>query len=298
MSKYAEYKNRRKNIVSVIEKLKETNDEKSKKRDYSDPRFYQWKMDDSGNAFSVIRFLPSVNDLAPIVSRFRHSFQNQNRWYIKNCPTSIGEKCVVCESNSALWQVGTEDAQNIVRKRSRRKEYFANIYVVSDKANPEAEGRVFLFKFSQQIYEKIMSGCEPETEDGDPIVVFDPENGANFQLRVSRRGGYANYEKCKFSVPSKLTEDEDQLEKIFEQILPLDEFVAKDQFEPYAELKKRLDMVLGASDASNVSQTVEEEAEREAEPAPKQKAPASVVAAPAAEKVEELGDPDEFFRDM
>ena len=71
---------------------------------------------------------------------------------IENCLTSVGGKCPVCESNSELWNSGSDANKELARTRKRKLSYYTNIYVVKDPANPENEGRVFLYKFGKKIF--------------------------------------------------------------------------------------------------------------------------------------------------
>ena len=93
MGTFEQYKSRRKNVNGLLEKIKDANEKK--KKSYDDPRQYKYTKDKSQNAFAVIRFLPSKNDLPPIISTFSHGFKNNGRWLIEKCPTSIGLKCPV-----------------------------------------------------------------------------------------------------------------------------------------------------------------------------------------------------------
>ena len=72
--------------------------------------------------------------------------------------------------------------------------------------------------------------------------------GANFKLKIRKVDGYQNYDKSEFESPSALFDDDDKLEKIWEQEHSLQELVADKEFKAYDDLKKRLDKVLGAAD--------------------------------------------------
>ena len=41
--------------------------------------------------------------------------------------------------------------KDLARQRKRKLNYISNIYVVSDPANPQNEGKVFLFKYGQKL---------------------------------------------------------------------------------------------------------------------------------------------------
>ena len=77
-------------------------------------------------------------------------------WYIENSLTTLGQKDPVSEHNSQLWNSGSDANKEIARKQKRRLSYYSNIYVVSDPANPENEGKVFLYKYGKKIFDKIM----------------------------------------------------------------------------------------------------------------------------------------------
>ncbi len=79
-----------------------------------------------------------------------------------------------------------ETDKDTVRKQKRKLSYYANIYVVQDKANPQNEGKVFLYKFGKKIFDKIMEAMQPEFEDETPINPFDFWQGANFKLKLKK----------------------------------------------------------------------------------------------------------------
>ena len=87
---------------------------------------------------------------------FSHAFQGPGGWYIENSLTTIGGKDPIGELNRELWNSGNEADKETVRKQKRKLSFYANIYVVKDPANPQNEGKVFLYKFGKKIFDKIM----------------------------------------------------------------------------------------------------------------------------------------------
>ena len=225
-----------------------------------DDRLWKPEVDKSGNGFSVIRFLPAPEgeDL-PWVKVFSHAFQGPGGWYIENSLTTIGGKDPIGELNRELWNRGSEADKDIARKQKRKLSFYANIYVVQDKANPQNEGKVFLYKFGKKIFDKIMESMQPEFEDETPINPFDFWQGANFKLKIVRKDGYWNYDKSEFDKVAPHLEDDEALEALWKKQYSLTAFTAPDQFKSYDELKKRLDYVLG--NKSTRRSTVEEETE-------------------------------------
>ena len=228
-----------------------------------DDRLWKPEMDKTGNGYAVIRFLPAPEgEELPWAKLYSHAFQGPGGWYIENSLTTVGQKDPVSEHNRDLWNTGTEANKDIVRKQKRKLSYYSNIYVVQDKAHPENEGRVFLFKYGKKIFDKIMEAMQPEFEDETPINPFDFWQGANFKLKLKKVAGYWNYDSSEFAAPSPLLDDDDALEAVWKKQYSLAGLVAADQFKSYEDLDKRLKMVLGAKPARRV---MDEELEDESE---------------------------------
>ena len=242
-------------IMSQLEKIQST-----EKTNYKDDRFWKPEMDKSDNGYAVIRFLPAFEgEDTPWVRVFNHGFKGRGGWFIENCPTTIGKKCPLCEANSELWNSGDEADKDIARGRKRRLQYIANIMVVEDPKNPANEGKVFLYKFGKKIFDKIMESLQPEFADEEPVNPFDFWKGANFKLKIRKVAGFTNYDKSEFASPSPLHEDDEVLEKIWNQQYALAEFTREDQFKSYDELKTRLTMVLsGGARGGDIADSAED----------------------------------------
>ena len=211
-----------------------------------DDRLWKPEVDKSGNGYAVVRFLPAPDgEELPWVKLFSHAFQGPGGWYIENSLTTIGQKDPVGDLNRTLWNSGNDTDKDTVRKQKRKLSYYSNIYVVKDPANPQNEGRVFLYKYGKKIFDKIMDVMQPEFEDETPINPFDLWAGANFKLKIVKKDGFWNYDKSEFDSPNPLLEDDDALEAVWKKEFSLTAFTANDQFKTYDELKTRLDYVLG-----------------------------------------------------
>ena len=233
------------------------------KKSYVDERLWKPTMDKSGNGYAVIRFLPAPDgeDL-PWVKLWNHAFQGPTgQWYIENSLTTLGKNDPVSEYNSKLWNSGVETDKEIARKQKRKLQYYSNIYVVSDSANPQNEGKVFLYRYGKKIFDKVMEAMQPAFEDETPVNPFDFWEGANFKLKLRKVDGYWNYDKSEFAAPSALLEGDDaDLEVVYGKQYSLAEFTAPSNFKSYDELKTRLDMVLsGTTQASTVETLMEDE---------------------------------------
>ena len=243
-------------LVKEVEKMNNTSSG-------GDDRLWKPEMDKTGNGYAVIRFLPAPeNEDLPWAKLYSHAFQGPGGWYIENSLTTLGQKDPVSEHNRDLWNTGTEANKDIVRKQKRKLSYYANIYVVQDKANPQNEGQVFLYKFGKKIFDKIMEAMQPEFEDETPINPFDFWGGANFKLKLKKVQGYWNYDSSEFGPVEPLLDDDDALEALWKKEYSLQDLVASDKFKTYEELENRLRMVLGQRSTRRV---VDEELEDESE---------------------------------
>ena len=213
-----------------------------------DDRFWKPEVDKSGNGYAVIRFLPAAEgeDL-PWVRYWDHGFKGPSGlWYIENSLTSIGQQDPVSEANSELWNSGIESNKEIVRQRKRRLHYVSNIMVVSDPANPQNEGKVFLYKFGKKIFDKLMDAMKPEFADESPMNPFDFWEGADFKLKIRNVEGYRNYDRSEFASSSEVANGDDEaLEGVYNRLYSLQDFVDPKNYKSYDELKARLMKVLG-----------------------------------------------------
>jgi len=222
-----------------------------------DERYWELSVDKAGNGFATIRLLaaPFVDgpDGVPYVQYWKHSFQGPGGWYIENSLTTLGEQDPVSEYNSKLWATGIESNKNIARTQKRQLRFVSNILVVKDVVKPENEGKVFLFAYGKELFDMFQERL-PELKKEDKI--YDPDflffnpfdfwEGANFKLSAyNKDSGFRSYSKSTFLAPSPVSKNEAEIEKLWKASYSLSEVVAPDKFKPYAELKARLDRVLG-----------------------------------------------------
>jgi len=215
-----------------------------KSQSFKDERFWKPELDSSGNGFAIIRFLaPPEGEDVPWARVFSHAFQGPGGWYIENCLTTINKSDPVAEANSLLWQTGLESDKQICRDRKRKLSYMTNILVLHDPANPQNEGKVFLYRFGKKIFDKISESMNPAFADETAINPFDFWEGANFKLKIRKVDGYSNYDKCEFEPASPLFDDDNKIEAIWKTQYPLLPFTDESNFKSYEELSARFKLV-------------------------------------------------------
>lgn len=252
----------KRNATSNFERLNSELSKLAKNNSFSDPiadKLWKPGTDKAGNGFAVIRFLPAPDgEDIPFARIWDHGFQGPGGWYIEKSLTTFGEADPASEYNSQLWNSGIESNKEIVRKQKRRLSYYSNIYVVKDPANPENEGKVFLYKYGKKIFDKLNDLMNPSFEDEEPINPFDLWQGANFRLKIRKVEGYPNYDKSEFDSASPLLDNDEQLEEVYNSLNSLQELLDRKNFKTYDELKTRLDRVLSLSSSTPTRERNEE----------------------------------------
>jgi len=246
-------------LGSLTEKLVKEVEKMNSSGNSSDDRLWKLECDKANNGYAVIRFLPAPDgeDL-PFVKVYSHAFQGPGGWLIDSCLTTLNQKCPVCEHNGQLWNSGVDSNKEVARKQKRKLTYMSNIYVVKDPANPDNEGKVFLYKYGKKIFDKLTEAMQPEFEDETPIDPFDFWTGANFKLKAKSVAGYRNYDSSEFAAQGALLNDDDAMEAIWKKQYSLQEFMNPSEYKSYEEMKKRLESVLGGKSA-RVDSEVEDE---------------------------------------
>jgi len=240
--------------------------EKISTKSYSDPNEGKmWKptRDKAGNGFAIIRFLPApAGEEMPFVRIWDHGFQGPTGlWYIENSLTTINQDDPVSEFNGKLWNSGLDSDKEIARKQKRRLKYVANILVVKDGGNPDNDGKVFMYQFGKKIFDKLNDLMNPQFEDETPVNPFDLWEGANFRLKIRQFEGYPNYDKSEFDAPSAISDDEAELERIYNAEHSLQELIDPKNFKSYAELKAKLYRVLAMDEEASIPSKAEDDNE-------------------------------------
>ena len=291
---------------SSLEKLSQELSKMNQQPDNGkDDRFWTPNVDKAGNGFAVIRFLPAPGDEpVPFVRMWDHGFKGPTgQWYIEKSLTTLGKPDPVSELNTKLWNLSNDDSspsRKQVRAQKRKLNYICNIYMVQDQANPENNGKVFLFKFGKKLFDKINEAMHPQFGDEQPLNPFDLWAGANFKLKIRNVEGYRNYDKSEFGASAPLFEDDEQMEAVWKREHSLQAFLAPENFKSYEELKAKLDKVLGLNDNGTMAPSAARTAAASRKPADDEddlpwQAPKQERAAPAPSSSSDDDDEDMAF---
>ena len=267
MATFAEQRKKNANrIENLRNKASTASGRKNNDFKVDDETYFDLKhlVDEEGKGTAKIRFLPaSDGESEPWVFWEEYSKKGRNgSWYINRNRRSLSSdlKDPAYEYNGTVFDRARDgeitDAEKKRLLMDRRKTYVTNIYVISDKKNPDNVGKVFKFKFGHQIWNMIDAQLNPKFEEDPSIDVFDPFEGADFIIRVAPKvipksdgngtTTVPSYEDSKFDKPSAFV-DEDEFEEIWKQQYKLSELNTEKDYKSYEQLKKELDKVLGVS---------------------------------------------------
>lgn len=271
---FKDFKKNKGNFLETLnQKIKESNTTFE-----PDARYFQVTKDKAGNGVALVRFLPGKD--TPWVRYWSHSFEYNGGWYIENSRTSLKEDDPVSEYNKLLWDSGKEEYKEFVSLKpgtKRKLNYVSNIYVIEDPANPENNGKVFLYQYGAKIYDKIKALMQPSIKTLPPVNPFNPFDGANLQIIIKKVAGYPNYDDTKFIQEGSKLGNDDEIEKIYNQQYDLEDILKESNFKPYEKLKARLIKVLGKNAPlmeeylSNFGEVVETKKESTTPPPQKKK---------------------------
>lgn len=250
--------NSKKSIESLSKQI-----ENSEKTSYGDERFWKLTVDKSGNGEALIRFLPPMyGESVAWVEKYSHAYEGATgRWVVENCPTTIGQDCGICAANREIWKNNPEEiARKKTEKTKRIHKFYSNILVIDDPANPENNGKVFMYEYGPKIFAKIKEAIKPISSRQNPIDPFDIDEGANFLILAKNVAGQRNYDSCRFESVSAISDNDKEIEKILNSLYSLKAVVSPENFKSFEDLKNIYDIASGRN-GTFVKREVETEVE-------------------------------------
>jgi len=253
-----------------------------------DERFYTLAKDKNGSGAALIRFLPD-SERGMIQKLFKINTtiikNGKKRFVSEFSPSSIGQPCPFQEQWQALWNAGDKEG---AKQFGRGIKYIANIKVIKDPANPQNEGKIFLYEMSGAMKDKIQNAVDPSEQDralgAQPKELFNPLQGNSFRL-VAKRGanGQINYDSSE--VINEVTSIYDSVEAALEDIKSnshkLSDLLKPESFMTYEQLQDKMRWVTFSDVEQVTAQAVQQPLTAEAAtPAPQvaevQPAPSAV----------------------
>lgn len=225
-------------------------EEATNKKYAKDERFYTLGKDKEGNGAAIIRFMPDsergmIQQMYKINSNVVH--EGQKRFVSEFSPQTIGQPCPFQEKWQELWN---SDDKTGARQFSRSVRFVTNIKILRDPANPENEGKIFLYELSNSMRDRIRSAIDPSPQDRDlgakPKELFNPLRGNSFKLACKKgANGQITYDPSEIisDVTSIYDSAEEAIADIKANSHKLSDLLKPEAFMTYAELQEKLKWV-------------------------------------------------------
>lgn len=232
------------------------------KKNYNDDRFWKLSRDENDNGAALIRLIPDPEG-KPFIQLYNHSFfsyesSSKKRWYINNSPQTIGKECPAINLWAALYNEGSEEGKLEAKNFSRGIQFYTNIKVIKDPANPQNEGKIFIWKFGTKLKDKIVAALNPSDTDRsmgeEPKELYNPLTGNNIKLKIQKAAGFLNYDSTTIEPASTIYENAEMAKSdILENATKLSEFNSPEAFETFEELSSKINYVLQSYTPKNLS---------------------------------------------
>ena len=249
-----------------------------------DERFYVLSKDKNGNGAALIRFLPDsekrmIIEMQKIGTTITKG--DKKRFVNKFSPATIGLPCPFQEEWARRWNSGDKEGS---KPFSRSIRYVTNIKILKDPANPENEGKIFLYEMSGAMRNKLEKALNPSEQDvalgKTPKQLFNPLKGNSFRL-VAQKGsnGQINYDASEVVAEetSIYNSVEEAIKDIKENTYKLGDLLKPEAFDSYETLLQ---------DFKRVTFQDMDESTPQATPVDAQAEPAASKTEPAASKTE------------
>lgn len=197
---------------------------------------------------AIVRFLPNLkNPKKSINKKFSYWLEAaEGQGFYADCPSSINEKSVIQDAFWKLFKSESAFDKKQAEKLKRKEYYYSYVLIVKDPQRPELEGTIQILRYPKAVKKMIDAQMEPSAEEIEmgvtPTNIFDPLNGKDFSIKTTLKGGYWNYDECKFApVNSPMSikgvkvntsnESREMIMALYEGIQPLEDF----DFKPWTD---------------------------------------------------------------
>jgi hypothetical protein len=151
-----------------------------------------------GTYRALVRFVPNPkNPSKSIVRKYIYWLEdgNGNGSYYDS-PSTVGDTCPVQDLFFKLRNSDSAVDRKMSENLKRREVFYSLLQIIKDPNNPDMEGKVKVFKYGYKVKQKIDEELNPQFDT--PTQVFDIFEGKNFELVITKQGGYNAYDSSKF----------------------------------------------------------------------------------------------------
>lgn len=180
-----------------------------------------------GTYSALIRFLPNPkNSKKSIIKKYTYWLEDPStgKGITVDSPSTIGEDCPIVD---VFWKLRKSESaadKKLSEKLNRKENFYSLVQIINDPNQPELNGKIMIYKYTYKLKQKIDAELNPKFDE--PVQIFNLFEGKNFELNITKQGGYANYDTSKFSSKisaiqidgKKMTESEEDVKTIMKYL--------------------------------------------------------------------------------
>lgn len=111
---------------------------------------------------------------------------------------SLGEKSILYDMYRKLYNSNDAISKEYAKIFKTTKSYYTLVQVIKDKYTPENEGKIFVLRFGTKTFQKIKDESSNDYGFTSGNSIFSIFNAKAFNLKVTKIGGFNNYDNSKF----------------------------------------------------------------------------------------------------
>lgn len=217
----------------------------NKTKDSSSGQFANIMKFPDGHTYTL-RLIPNVeNPEKTFFHHWVHGWNSKATGSYMSCIglQTFGERDPIAELRWKLWKSWKDanpkaETKEYVADITQKENWFVNVYVIDDPANPDNNKTVKILRMGPQLKKIIDEATEGERSDELGWDIFDLSKGHDLKIKAEKKGPYTTFESSFFTTKSKTVLSEDEIEKICSEIHDLE---AVYSVKNYEELQNVLD---------------------------------------------------------
>lgn len=165
-----------------------------------------YKKGQAGKYSAIIRFIPNTTDpinksvIKKNVAYLKNPMTNQSMYV--DCPSSVGKPDPIVNTFFKLRNSKSPQDQENAKNFSRSQRYFSIVQIVQCASEPNLVGKFLIWNYGITVYKKVYEELNPSQNEygikNEATNPFDLVFGRPFYVECVEKGGYSNFDNCRF----------------------------------------------------------------------------------------------------
>lgn len=203
---------------AMFDKIK---DALNKPKDASSSSFANVMKFPAGHTYTL-RLLPNLEDPdKTFFAHYVHGWKSEatGQFISTLSLQTFGEPDPITATFWKLIKSENPEEKALGKKIQRKEQWFFNVYVVEDPANPENNGTVKILKVGPQLKEKIDDALVGDSAEEFGARIFDlGPDGANLKIKAEEQGEFVTFKNSRFANVPKINLSDDEIEAIYASV--------------------------------------------------------------------------------